>query len=599
MATIETDVLIVGAGPAGASLGCFLTHYGVTGLIISKASSTARTPRAHVTNCATFECLRDVGLEKECRKLATPKDLLTFYRFCTTMAGEELSRSYYGGTDPNREGEYKLKSPCAQADLPQSILEPILLRIATHGGFKLRWDYEFLGFSPDKDPDTSKIYSTVKDLISGQSLTIISNYLCGADGARSVVARELQLPFDDQPFSGLAINVFFEAELTHLLAHSPSLIHMLLKPDKPQPDYCAIAIARQVQPFDQWVFSLLAKPGVTEVTASPDEIMDHVRDLIGDDSVEVKLHHISTWTINECYAKEYSRGNNIFCLGDAVHRHPPFQGLGSNTCIQDAYNLAWKIGYVEQGLAGPSLLESYVAERQPVGRAVVKRTNETGRIHKKLFSLLGVFEPDVNEKLKILSRFKEEGQTGAAARDALQAIIEELDSERQGLGIEMNQLYQSEAIWSADEQGEAPELPLPEADLHYLESTYPGFRLPHAWLQASTAAPGEPMISTHDLAGKGRFTLFTGIGGKTGWKYATERVRQDLKIDMEVYSIGDDYRDLFFQWKKKRGVMEKGAVLVRPDRFVAWRSNDITEFAAEKLVTVMARILGHVRITLS
>ncbi|KAI0539685.1 FAD binding domain-containing protein [Xylaria digitata] len=593
MACIETDVLIVGAGPAGSSLGCFLTQHGVTGLIISKASSTVKTPRAHYTNNASFECLRDIGLEKECRKLSTPKELLTYYRFCTTMAGEELSRSYYGGTDPNREGEYKLKSPCAQADLPQSFLEPILVRTATQGGFKIRWDYEYIGLTVGKDSDAGKIYSTVKDLVSGQNITIISNYLCGADGARSVVARELELPFDEQPTSGLALNVFFEADLTHLMTHSPGLIHMLLRPDKPQPDYCAVTIGRQIEPFSQWVFVMLAKPGVTEITAAPDEIMNHVKDLIGDDSVQVKLHRISTWTVNECYAKEYSRGNNIFCLGDAVHRHPPFNGLGSNTCIQDAYNLAWKIAYVKKGLASPSLLASYGVERQPVGKAIVKRANDTGRMHAKLFSLLGIFEPDVNKKLKILSRFKEDTQGGAETRDAFQSLIEELDSERQGFGVEMNQLYQSEAIWAKDEQDKAPSLSAPEADLHYLESTYPGFRLPHAWLRASNTVPSEPMISTHDLAGKGRFTLFTGIGGKVGWVKATDKVRQILNVDIVVYGIGDEYRDVFYQWGKKRGVLEKGAVLVRPDRFVAWRSNERGQDSTGKLVTVMSHILGR------
>lgn len=114
------------------------------------------------------------------------------------------------------QGEYKLKTPCPQADLPQSLLEPIFLRSATQAGFKLRWDYEFLGFKNGEGENAGKIYSTVKDMLSGQTMTIISNYLCGADGARSVVARELQLEFDDQSNNGLAINVFFEADLVSL-----------------------------------------------------------------------------------------------------------------------------------------------------------------------------------------------------------------------------------------------------------------------------------------------------------------------------------------------------------------------------------------------
>ncbi|KAI8626406.1 FAD binding domain-containing protein [Xylariaceae sp. FL1651] len=595
MTCIETDILIVGAGPAGASLACFLTQYGVKGLIISKTSSTAKTPRAHYTNNATFECLRDIGLERECRKVATSKELIKFYRFCTTMAGEELSRSYYAGNDPNREGEYKKATPCAQADLPQSILEPILLRVATQNGFKLRWDYEFLTFR--ENVETGKVHSTIRDLLSGEELTVISNYLCGADGARSVVASELQLPFNDTPGGGFALNVWFEADLSHLMTHSPGLIHMLVKPDKPQPDFCAIAITRQVEAFSEWVISMLAKPGVTEVTASTEEIVEHVKDLIGDPSVNIKVKGISTWTIKDCYAEQYSRGN-VFCLGDAVHRHPPFNGLGSNTCIQDAYNLAWKIGYVKKGLASSLLLESFSAERQPVGRAVVKRTNDTGKMHAQLFSLLGVFEPDVAKKLKILGRLKEDNEEGAEARAAFQQIIENLDSERQGFGVEMNQVYQSKAVWAEDEHDPPPSFLNPDdADLHYLESTYPGFRLPHAWLRASKAVPSDPMISTHDLAGKGRFTIFTGIGGKARWACAAEKVRKNLSVQVLVYSIGgEDYRDVFYDWSKKRGVNEKGAILVRPDRFIAWRCNGYERdpmACVDKLMEVMTRILGQ------
>ncbi|KAI3331194.1 FAD binding domain-containing protein [Ustulina deusta] len=595
MACIKTDVLIVGAGPAGASLGCFLTQYGVTGLIISKASSTARTPRAHYTSNATFECLRDAGLEPECRHVATSKELIKFYRFCHTMAGKELSRSYYAGNDPKREGEYKIASPCEQADLPQSTLEPILLRVATQNGFKLRWDYEFLTYS--EDVETGKIHSVIKDVLSGEVLTVISNSLCGADGARSVVARELQLPFHDTPGGGLALNVWFEADLSHLMAHSPGLIHMLINPDKPQPDYCTIAITRQVKPFSEWVISMLAKPGVTEVIASEGEIIEHVKDLIGDASIEVKVKSMSTWSIKDCYAEQYTRGN-VFCLGDAVHRHPPFNGLGSNTCIQDAYNLAWKIGYVRKGLASPSLLESFNAERQPVGRAVVRRTNKTGNIHAQLFSLMGVFEPDLNKKRKILDRLEEDTEEGAEMRAAFQRIIENLDSERHGFGVEMNQFYKSQAVWADDEPSPPPCFPNPEeVDLHYLESTYPGFRLPHAWLRASQATPSDPMISTHDLAGKGHFTIFTGIGGKARWVHGADRVRKDLSVEIPVYSIGgEDYRDVFYDWSRKKGISEKGAILVRPDRFVAWRSNadgQDSEDCGDKLVKVISHILGR------
>ncbi|KAL8850360.1 MAG: hypothetical protein Q9221_004680 [Calogaya cf. arnoldii] len=586
---------------------------GIKGLIISHGSSTVTTPRAHYTNNATFgntyllvdrwtqadymvptECLRDLEIENECRKNATPKELLMYYRFAASMAGEEYSRARNCGTDPRRYEEYQEASPCEQADLPQSILEPILLRIATQNGFQLRWDTRLVKF--EQEEGTGFVRSLIEDGVTGQQFTVVSRYLCGADGGRSTVANNLKIPFNVTPGGGLALNVLCEADLTTLLLHSQGLIHVLFRPDKPQPDFCMFAIARSVKPFTEWVFVLLCKPGITKVTASEEEIVAHVRELIGDPSIQVKLKQISHWKVNESYAEIYSRGN-IFCLGDAVHRHPPFNGLGSNTCIQDAYNLAWKIAYVLKGKAGASLLESFTRERQPVGQRVVKRANDTGRMHAKLLQLMGVPEPDLQKKRQILGRFKDDSEQGAMMRAAFRDLIEDLDQERHGLGCEMNQLYQSRAIYAEDETVAAPVFQGPEAELHYSESTFPGSRLPHAWLRApNTFGPGESMLSTHDLAGKGRFTLFTGLGGKAGWKKAADEVVQSLGVQVAVYSIGwrQDYEDVFFAWEKKRGVAEKGAVLVRPDRTVAWRSQDLPAvcgISTGKIEIVMRSIL--------
>ncbi|KKA24448.1 hypothetical protein T310_1477 [Rasamsonia emersonii CBS 393.64] len=483
--------------------------------------------------------------------------------------------------------------PCTPADLPQTLLEPILLRTATHRGFKLRFDTQLIRFTQTED----QVESLVEDLLTGQRFVVVSKFLCGADGARSSIVRDLQLPLHHGPGGGLALNVLVEADLSRLMANSEGLLHMLLCPHKPAPPFCAMAIARFIKRWDEWVFVLLAAPGVKEITATPDEILARVKELIGDDSVQVTLKRISTWQINECYASEYSRGN-VFCLGDAVHRHPPHNGLGSNTCIQDAYNLAWKLAYVLQGRAGRELLDSYSAERQLVGRYIVQRANDTGRMHLSLFSLLGVLKPDVEARLRVLDEFREDSERGAARRASFQAAIEDLEQERHGLGGEMNQLYQSRAIYLDDEKESPPNSSCSSADtaLYYRPSTYPGSRLPHAWLRKPKAfGPRDPPISTQDLAGHGRFTLFTGIGGKAAWSRAAGAVAGELGIEIATYAIGwgQDYEDAFFAWTRHRGVQENGAVLVRPDRTVAWRCFALEEEKCdERLRRVMRRILA-------
>lgn len=283
------------------------------------------------------------------------------------------------------------------------------------------------------------------------------------------------------------------------------------------------------------------------------------------------------------------------CFGDSTHRHPPFNGLGSNTCIQDAFNLAWKIAYVESGKAGRSLLDSFSTERQPVGKDVITRANQGLRDHLGWMQAMGMLEDDRATRAKMLAEFDDPGPVGRKKRAAFQRGIEETTSEFQGLGIEMNQRYESPAVYLADEEvaagGAGGPPPLPQDPVkHLLISTYPGKRLPHAWL--NHRVPGAK-FSTIDLAGHRRFTLFTGPGGQA-WKEAAETVSKAVGVEIKAYSIGwkQDVEDVYFDWANRREVEEDGCVLVRPDRFVAWRAKAVFPNAATKLEKVMRKVLS-------
>lgn len=209
---------------------------------------------------------------------------------------------------------------------------------------------------------------------------------------------------------------------------------------------------------------------------------------------------------------------NSFCLGDAVHRHPPFNGLGSNTCIQDTFNLAWKIAYVEKGIAGRSILDSFNAERQPVGQGVVNRANQGLRDHLSLWEALGVLEPSLEASKKAFAELSQPTEKGAARRKLLQDGVQSTAHEFQAVGVEMNHHYKSTAVYLSDE---GPRPPLPEDPvLEYQITTYPGSRLLHAWI--NTRRPGKK-FSTIDHAGHGAFCLLTGIGGDQ-WKVAASEV---------------------------------------------------------------------------
>jgi len=199
-----------------------------------------------------------------------------------------------------------------------------------------------------------------------------------------------------------------------------------------------------------------------------------------------------------------------------------------------------------------------------------------------------MMDPDLEVRKKLFAELGAATPEGVARRERFQKAIKGTGHEFHGVGVEMNQRYESGAIY-LDDEGPRPPLPANPVLQHEI-TTYPGSRLPHAWL--NTSLPGK-QISTIDLAGHCAFSLFTGIGGEV-WKSAAASVAKALGIEIRAYSIGwrQDYEDVYFDWSQRREVKEDGCVLVRPDRFVAWRSMGKIEAPEEKLLHVMKTILG-------
>lgn len=307
---IKTPFLIVGAGPAGASLACFLADHNLTGIMIAAAPGIAHTPRAHITNMAGLECLRDIDLEEACIKASTSGDNMTHTRWCRTMAGEEYARAYSWGNDPRRHGDYDAASPCDHVDLPQTELEPILTTRAVHGGWTLRFNTRLVTFTrPEKDV----IISEVKDDVTGKTYKIQSKYLFGCDGARSQVVRDLKIPLDKKPGQGLALNVLVRADMSHLIPNRTGNLHWVFLPEKDYPPWGWAGLVRMVKPWKEWMFIMMPLPGadlsIDQFSPTKDECIPRVKELIGDDSVDVEILDISKWWINEIVAQYYSDGN--------------------------------------------------------------------------------------------------------------------------------------------------------------------------------------------------------------------------------------------------------------------------------------------------
>lgn len=263
-----------------------------------------------------------------------------------SMAGEEYARTYSWGNGL-LESKYRAASPCDPVDLPQTQLEPILIRKAATSGFITRFNTEFISF--EDDTEKGHVDVLVRDLVFGTQHKIRCRYLFGADGARSKIVRQLDLPLQQNPGGGFAWNVLVKADLSKFMRHRRGSLHWCYQHDFEHPDFAWIGFPRMVRPWDEWVFIMFPVQGYTpDPLPTRDQWMKRIVQIIGDESVKVEILDISKWNINHIYGKKYSEGN-VFCLGDAVHRHPPANGLGSNTCVQDAFNLAWKVAYVLNG----------------------------------------------------------------------------------------------------------------------------------------------------------------------------------------------------------------------------------------------------------
>ena len=417
---VSTDVLIVGSGPAGASAALFLSSLGVDNIMITKYRWTANTPRAHITNQRTMEIFRDLGVEDQVLAEATPHELMGDTVFCTSIAGEEIGRILTWGTHPARHGDYRLASPSLNCDIPQTYLEPILVRNATMRGTQTRFSTEYLSHVQDDDGVTVQ----VRDRLLGLQYEIRARYLIGADGARSSVAGDLDLPMHGRMDIAGSMNITFRADLERLVGHRPSILYWVIQPGANVGGIGA-GLVRMVRPWNEWL--IVWGYDISQPAPQVDEAAarDIVRNLVGDPDLDVEITGTSLWGNNEQYASTLHRGR-VFCAGDAVHKHPPSNGLGSNTSIQDSYNLSWKLAAVLAGQADAALLDTYTDERAPVAQQIVARANQSSREFVGFFDALGL-GPGMSEDEMIAAIDERKLNTAAGARKRA-ALLEAMSS---------------------------------------------------------------------------------------------------------------------------------------------------------------------------
>jgi len=584
----STRVLIVGGGGAGLTCASLLAGLGIESLLVSALPTTSILPKAHVLNQRTMEILGDIGVAEKIYARSTPAENMKAMGWYAGFCGPEPE---YGRTigkvecwgHGNENLNWLQASACRSANLPQIRLEPIMKARADElNPGRVRFHHELI----ELEQNGECVSALIKNHDTGAQYRVRADYLLGCDGGRTV-GRQVGIEFEGLGTIAHSITAHISADLSALATDPDVLIRWIWSPALGEmavlvpmgPDHWGPA-------SEEWVVHVSQR--VDQVTDLTDaEIERMMRSALGLGDMPIRFHKISRWTLEGLLAERFRVGR-VFIVGDAAHRHPPTGGLGLTSGIQDAHNLCWKLAAVLKGQAGESLLDSYEAERRPVDARNIQRSMENAVTHFEIGAAFGLSptltaQENWQQLKKVVSGLPEDAERSAQARQAIRRASMEADE----LNVEYGYRYDSDAIVPDG----SPE-PVAIDDIRVYEpSTRPGSPLPHAWIDLASGQ----RRALKDLVAPGRFLLIAGEQGQD-WCAAARTIAATHGLAVDALRIGHLEGDAFdprLTWAQFRGISEAGAVLVRPDRVVAWRSEGRVHDPAAALAGALSRVLGR------
>jgi putative polyketide hydroxylase len=517
----RVPVLIVGGSMGGLSTAMLLGMHGIKPLVVERHGGTAIHPRAAHFHLRTLEVFRTAGIEETVRRRSEEQyDSDGGITAIESLAGKTIAQYI-----PSLNAGVELVSPSRRLFLTQEALEPILRDAALEVGAELRYSTELVGF----EQDSNGVLATVRDVGSGEETRIQADYMVACDGWRSPVRERLGIAMQGHGLISNSITIYFKADCAHLEQGRTEAVF-----------YVFNDVMRGFFRLDRgWKSGFLvvntagdtSKPEATNVAEgiTTERAEELLRASIGVPDMDVEVLDIAPWKAIADVADSFQSGR-VFIAGDAAHTMPPNGGFGGNTCVQDAFNLAWKLAFVLDGRAGEELLDTYSEERQPIGRLTIEQAYT--RYVLRTAPYLGT--------------------------DDIQPIIDDLS-------LEIGHRYRSSAVV----QDESEDDGLPYVDPRESRAL-PGTRAPHVWLERDGQR-----ISTLDLFGS-EFVLLAGPEGKA-WEDAAE--------GLPLVAYSDDIADAY-------GISPSGAALVRPDGYVAWRAQDDASASGETLARTLSSVLS-------
>jgi 2-polyprenyl-6-methoxyphenol hydroxylase-like FAD-dependent oxidoreductase len=530
MESEEVPVLVVGGSLVGMTTAMLLAGHGVRAMVVERHPGAAIHPRAAFIMQRSMEILRGAGIEDQVREGSYAQfEPDGAIMSVETLAGKELAWHIRNLNDGVRD-----LSPSERLFVTQIGLEPLLRARAEELGAETLFGTELVSC----DQDDRGVTSVIRDRASGRTSTVRSQYLVAADGPRSTIRESLGIELRGRGVFSKAITIYFRADVEPLLRGRNLSVVLVM-------NETFAGFFRIEKPYRSG-FLVVHSVGdpenpVTDVWDLDDQrCVDLVHAGLGTDSIDVAIEDVMRWDAMADVAGSF-RDGRIFLAGDAAHVMPPYGGYGGNTGIHDAHNLAWKLAAVLNGDAAPELLDTYDTERRPVAR----------------FTTEQAYARYVTRAAPYLS---------AAG---MEPIVGDLEID---LGVRLR----SPAIIAAD-TAEEPVYADPRES-----RAEPGTRAPHLWLHRD----GE-RVSTLDLGGAG-LVLLAGPDADL-WTDAAETAEVAVCRIGAPGGLGDPDN----AFPSAYGITPTGAVLVRPDGFVAWRAASAEGASAPALAEAVDTVLGR------